>query len=84
MNQQDKLKAAKNLTKERLENFLADLDQIGPYEWASLEQVGPRDEVWVTIKLTARKKFDIDEAVEDFADLCNQEERKQGRKNANP
>lgn len=84
MNQQDKLKKAKNLTKERLENFLADLDQIGPYEWASLEQVGPQDEVWVTIKLTARKKFDIDEAVEDFGDWCNQEERKQGRKNANP
>lgn len=84
MNQQDKLKQAKKLTKERIEKFLADLDQIGPYEWASLEQVGPQDEVWVTIKLTARKKFDIDEAVEDFADLCNQEKRKQGRKNANP
>ena len=76
MNQQNKLKQAKNLTKERLKDFIADLDQIGPYEWASLEQIGPQDEVWVTIKLTARKKFDIDEAVEDFADLCNQEERK--------
>ena len=84
MNQQDKLKQAKNLTKERLKDFLADLDQIGPYEWASLEQVGPQDEVWVTIKLTARKKFNIDEAVEDFADWCSQEERKKERKNANP
>lgn len=76
MNQQDKLKQAKNLTKERLENFLADLDQIGPYEWASLEQVGPQDEVWVTIKLTARKRFNIDDAVEDFEDWCDQEKRK--------
>lgn len=81
MNQQNKLKQAKNLTKERLKDFLADLDQIGPYEWASLEQIGPQDEVWVTIKLTARKKFDIDEAVEDFVDLCNQEKKKE-RKNA--
>ena len=80
MNQQSKLKQAKNLTKERLKDFLADLDQIGPYEWASLEQVGPQDEVWVTIKLTARKKFDIDEAVEDFADLCSQEERKKSER----
>lgn len=83
MNQQDKLKQAKKLTKERLEGFLADLDQIGPYEWASLEQVGPQDEVWVTIKLTARKKFDIDEAVEDFADLCNQEKKKREKKEQN-
>lgn len=84
MNQQDKLKQAKNLTKERLEGFLADLDQIGPYEWASLEQVSPQDEVWVTIKLTARKRFDIDAAVEDFEDWCSQEERKKERKKENP
>lgn len=83
MNQQDKLKAAKNLTKERLENFLADLDQIGPYEWASLEQVGPQDEVWVTIKLTARKRFNIDDAVEDFEDWCNQEKKKREKKEQN-
>lgn len=65
MNQQEKLKRAKDLTLERIKDFAADAEQIGDYSWASLEIV-EGEEVWVTLSLVAKKKFDIDEAVEDY------------------
>lgn len=67
MNQQEKLKRAKEQTLERLKPFVSDLDQIGPYKWASLETI-EGDEIWVTIDLVAKKNFDIDSAVEEFKD----------------
>ena len=67
MNQQQKLKRAKEQTLERLKSFVSDLDQIGPYKWASLETI-EGDEIWVTIDLVAKKNFDIDGAVEEFKD----------------
>lgn len=67
MNQQEKLKRAKEQTLERLKPFVNDLDQIGPYKWASLETIDG-DEIWVTIDLVAKKNFDIDGAVEEFKD----------------
>ena len=67
MNQQQKLKLAKEQTLERLKSFVNDLDQIGPYKWASLETI-EGDEIWVTIDLVAKKNFDIDGAVEEFKD----------------
>ena len=39
MNQQQKLKAAKDLTKERFKDFVGDCIQIDDYKWASLEEV---------------------------------------------
>ena len=67
MNQQQKLKAAKDLTKERFKDFIEDAIQIDNYKWASLEEVNG-EEIWVVFSLTAKKNFDIDDAVEDWND----------------
>lgn len=67
MNQQQKLKAAKDLTKERCKDFVSDCIQIDDYKWASLEEVNG-EEIWVVFSLTAKKNFDIDDAVEDWND----------------
>ena len=76
MNQQQKLKRAKEQTLERLKSFVNDLDQIGPYKWASLETI-EGDEIWVTIDLVAKKNFNIDAAVEEFKDYQEMEAIKQ-------
>ena len=67
MNQQQKLKAAKDLTKERFKDFVGDCIQIDDYKWASLEEVNG-EEIWVVFSLTAKKNFDSDDAVEDWND----------------
>ena len=67
MNQQQKLKAAKDLTKERFKDFVGDCIQIDDYKWASLEEVNG-EEIWVVFSLTAKKNVDIDDAVEDWND----------------
>lgn len=67
MNQQQKLKAAKDLTKERCKDFIENAIQIDDYKWASLEEVNG-EEIWVVFSLTAKKNFDIDDAVEDWND----------------
>lgn len=67
MNQQQKLKAAKDLTKERFKDFVGDCIQIDDYKWASLEEVNG-EEIWVVFSLIAKKNFDIDDAVEDWND----------------
>lgn len=67
MNQQQKLKAAKDLTKERFKDFVNDCIQIDDYKWASLEEVNG-EEIWVVFSLIAKKNFDIDDAVEDWND----------------
>ena len=67
MNQQQKLKAAKDLTKKRFKDFIGDCVQIDDYKWASLEEVNG-EEIWVVCSLTAKKNFDIDDAVEDWND----------------
>lgn len=67
MNQQQKLKAAKDLTKERFKDFIGDCIQIDDYKWASLEEVNG-EEIWVVFSLIAKKNFDIDDAVEDWND----------------
>ena len=67
MNQQQKLKAAKDLTAERLKDFIADAIQIDDYKYASLEVVDG-EEVWVICALTAKKNFDIDDAEFDWQD----------------
>ena len=67
MNQQQKLKAAKDLTKERFKNFVGDCIQIDEYKWASREEVNG-EEIWVVLSLTAEKVCDMDYAVEDWDD----------------
>lgn len=81
MNQQEKLKKAKEKTLERLKTFISDLDQIDDYKWASLEEV-EGEEIWVTISLIAKKNFDIDGAIEDFKDKQAMEEMKRKAKEA--
>lgn len=67
MNQQQKLKAAKNLTAERLKDFIADAIQIDDFKYASLEMVDG-EEIWVVCALTAKKHFNIDDAEFDWQD----------------
>ena len=63
MTQQEKFRAAKDLTVERLP--LDDFIQFGEYQYASLERVG-EEEIWVEIKISAKKNFDIDDALEEY------------------
>ena len=72
MTQQEKFRAAKNATLERLP--LDDFIQFGEYQFASLEQVGG-EEIWVEVKISAKKNFDIDDAVEEF--IFEQEKKKE-------
>lgn len=65
MNQQDKMRAAKNATLERLKEALADFEQVGEFSFASLEEVNG-EEWWTITTIQAKKKFDIDSAVEEF------------------
>lgn len=64
MTQQEKFRAAKNATLERLP--LDDFIQFGEYQFASLEKVGD-EEIWVEVKISAKKSFDIDDALEEYA-----------------
>ena len=72
MTQQEKFRAAKNATLERLP--LDDFIQFGEYQFASLERVGG-EEIWVEVKISAKKSFDIDDAVEEF--IFEQEKKKE-------
>lgn len=80
MNQQEKLKAAKNFTQERLKSFTSDAIQIDEFKWASLEEVEDQ-EVWVVCALTAKKNFDVDEAIEDWEDKKKMAAEKEKVKN---
>lgn len=70
MTQQEKFRAAKNATLERLP--LDDFIQFGEFQFASLERVGD-EEIWVEVKISAKKNFDIDDAVEEY--IFEQEQR---------
>lgn len=80
MNQQTKLKMAKQSASERLAPVVQDWEQIGDYSWASLEVIDG-EEIWVVANLVAKKKFDIEEALEDYQDRIETERRKAEEKN---
>ena len=80
MNQQTKLKMAKQSASERLAPVVQDWEQIGDYSWASLEVIDG-EEIWVVANLVAKKKFDIEEALEDYQDHIETERRKIEEKN---
>ena len=80
MNQQTKLKMAKQSASERLAPVIQDWEQIGDYSWASLETIDG-EEIWVVANLVAKKKFDIEEALEDYQDHIETERRKTEEKN---
>ena len=80
MNQQAKLKMAKQSASERLAPVVQDWEQIGDYSWASLETIDG-EEIWVVANLVAKKKFDIEEALEDYQDHIETERRKAEEKN---
>lgn len=79
MNQQTKLKMAKHFASERLAPVVQDWEQIGDYSWASLETIDG-EEIWVVANLVAKKKFDIEEALEDYQDHVETERRKMEEK----
>lgn len=79
MNQQDKMRAAKNATLERLKEALADFEQVGEFSFASLEEVNG-EEWWTITTIQAKKKFDIDSAVEEFEFAREQAEIKAQKK----
>lgn len=66
MNQQEKMAAAKNLTYARLQKALEDFEKVDDYSYASLEEV-EGEEVWVVVNLVAKKNYDIDDALEEYA-----------------
>lgn len=66
MKLQEKLKFAKENVKSQLQEQLdRDFVQIGDYEWFQCIPIEGED-TYVTLKLTAKKKFDADEAVEEW------------------
>ena len=65
MNEQTRLLLAKEACLERLKDSLFDFEQVGDFSFASLEEVDGK-EVWVVVNLIAKKKYDIDAAVEDY------------------
>lgn len=73
MTQQEKFRAAKDLTVERL--GLDDFIQFGEYQYASLEVV-EGEEMWVEVKIMAKKNFDIDDALEEFQFEQEQKQKK--------
>ena len=73
MTQQEKFKLAKNAAVERL--GLDDFIQFGEYQYASLEVV-EGEEMWVEVKIMAKKNFDIDDALEEFQFEQEQKQKK--------
>jgi len=66
MKLQDKLKFAKNEVAAQLQEQLErDFMQFAPYEWFQCIPIDGED-VYVTLKLTAKKHFDADEALEEW------------------
>ena len=63
LNQQTLLKMAKDACALRLP--LEDFDQNGEYSYLSLEEVGG-EEIWVEIKLVAKKNFNADDSIEEW------------------
>lgn len=66
MNQQEKMAAAKKSCLARFGEIFQDFEQVDDYSFASLENV-EGEEVWVVVNLVAKKNYDIDNALEEYA-----------------
>lgn len=66
MKLQEKLRFAKQEVASQLQEQLQrDFMQIGEFEWFQCLPIDGED-TYVTLKLTAKKKFDADEALEEW------------------
>ena len=79
MNQQEKIRAAKLATFDRLKEVLGDFEQVGEFNFASLEEV-EGEEWWTITTIQTKKKFDIDDAVDEWEYARAQAEKKKAEK----
>ena len=79
MNQQEKMRAAKLATFDRLKEVLGDFEQVGEFSFASLEEI-EGEEWWTITTIQAKKKFDIDDAVTEWEYARAQAEKKKAEK----
>lgn len=80
MNQQQKMSAAKKACLGRLKEVLSDFEQVDDYSFASLEDVDGED-WWVVVNIVAKKNYDIDGALEEYAIKTElREKKKEARK----
>ena len=63
MNQQEKLKIAKEKCLARID--LSSFDQVDHFKFVKLEEV-EGEEVWVEIQFIAKKKYDLDNELDEF------------------
>lgn len=83
MNQQQKLRTAKENALKRFGAVFEDMVQIDDYKFASLEEV-EGEEIWVVCALTAKKNFNIDDAVDDWEFKQDAREKKKLAKSPTP
>ena len=83
MNQQQKLRTAKENALKRFGAVFEDMVQIDDYQFASLEEV-EGEEIWVVCALTAKKNFNIDDAVDDWEFKQDTREKKKLAKSPTP
>ena len=83
MNQQQKLRTAKENALKRFGAVFEDMVQIHDYKFASLEEV-EGEEIWVVCALTAKKNFNIDDAVDDWEFKQDTREKKKLAKSPTP
>lgn len=81
LNQQQELKAAKDHAVKVIEGLLAEkFDHTDDYKWTMLCE-GPGYSRFVELSLTAKKEFDLDEALEAFEFKRKEREAKEEKKN---
>lgn len=59
----------------------SDFLRVGPFSWVSMEQVG-EEEIVVELSFSARRNYDVDEAVEEWEFQQSQAQAKAGEKTA--
>ena len=81
LNQQQELKAAKDHAAAEIATLLNEkFDHTDDYKWTMLCE-GPGYSRFVELSLTAKKEFDLDEALEEYAFKRKEREAKEEKKN---
>ena len=81
LNQQQELKAAKDHAAAEIADLLAEkFDQTDDYKWTMLCE-GPGYSRFVELSLTAKKEFDLDEALEAYEFKQKERASKEEKKN---
>ena len=66
MTQAQGIQEVKAKVSKLLEEKLKDFDQIDDFSWIILEEDSAGNERWVEVKIVGKKKFDLDEALDEF------------------